>query len=60
MPIFRRSLVFCAAMLGLAGASAADPLKTCFLYSNPIGESYHPNTTGHSSGYAPLVRAVMG
>jgi lysophospholipase L1-like esterase len=28
--------------------------------SNPIGESYHPNRTGHSSGYAPLVRAVMG
>lgn len=28
--------------------------------SNPTGESYHPNTTGHSSGYAPLVRQVMG
>jgi lysophospholipase L1-like esterase len=28
--------------------------------SNPTGESYHPNTTGHSSGYAPLVRAIMG
>ncbi len=28
--------------------------------SNPVGESYHPNRTGHSSGYAPLVRAVMG
>ena len=28
--------------------------------SNPIGESYHPNTTGHRSGYVPLVRAVMG
>jgi lysophospholipase L1-like esterase len=28
--------------------------------SNPIGESYHPNRTGHSSGYAPLVRQVMG
>jgi lysophospholipase L1-like esterase len=27
--------------------------------SNPIGESYHPNRTGHSSGYAPLVRAIM-
>jgi len=27
--------------------------------SNPIGESYHPNRTGHSSGYAPLVRQVM-
>lgn len=28
--------------------------------SNPIGESYHPNRTGHKSGYKPLVRAVMG
>jgi lysophospholipase L1-like esterase len=28
--------------------------------SNPVGESYHPNQTGHSSGYAPLVRAVLG
>jgi lysophospholipase L1-like esterase len=28
--------------------------------SNPVGESYHPNRTGHSSGYAPLVRQVMG
>lgn len=24
------------------------------------GESYHPNKLGHSSGYAPLVRSVMG
>jgi hypothetical protein len=23
--------------------------------SNPISESYHPNRTGHSSGYTPLV-----
>jgi lysophospholipase L1-like esterase len=28
--------------------------------SNPVGESYHPNRTGHSAGYAPLVRAVIG
>lgn len=28
--------------------------------SNPTGESYHPNTTGHSSGYAPVVRAIVG
>jgi lysophospholipase L1-like esterase len=28
--------------------------------SNPVGESYHPNTSGHSAGYAPLVRQVMG
>lgn len=28
--------------------------------SNPVGESYHPNRTGHKSGYEPLVRAVIG
>jgi lysophospholipase L1-like esterase len=28
--------------------------------SNPISESYHPNRTGHRSGYVPLVRSVMG
>jgi lysophospholipase L1-like esterase len=28
--------------------------------SNPVGESYHPNKTGHSSGYLPLVRSVTG
>jgi lysophospholipase L1-like esterase len=28
--------------------------------SSPTGESYHPNTLGHSSGYAPVVRTVVG
>ena len=28
--------------------------------SNPVGESYHPNRSGHSAGYAPLVRSVTG
>lgn len=28
--------------------------------SNPIGESYHPNTSGHKLGFEPLVRSVMG
>ena len=28
--------------------------------SNPTSESYHPNRAGHSSGYLPLVRAVVG
>jgi lysophospholipase L1-like esterase len=28
--------------------------------SNPTGESYHPNRTGHSSGYLPLVRQAVG
>ena len=28
--------------------------------SNPTSESYHPNRTGHASGYTPLVRGVLG
>jgi len=28
--------------------------------SDPISESFHPNRSGHSAGYAPLVRGVMG
>lgn len=28
--------------------------------SNPVGESYHPNKLGHSSGYYPVVHAVTG
>ena len=27
--------------------------------SNPISESYHPNRTGHSSGYYPLVNPLL-
>jgi hypothetical protein len=27
---------------------------------HPISESYHPNRAGHRSGYAPLVRSVIG
>jgi len=27
--------------------------------SNPVGESYHPNRTGHSSGYVPLVSPLL-
>ena len=28
--------------------------------SNPIEESYHPNTNGHRLGYEPLVRGIIG
>ncbi len=27
--------------------------------SSPVGESYHPNKTGHSSGYVPLVSPLL-
>jgi lysophospholipase L1-like esterase len=28
--------------------------------SNPIGESYHPKTTGHANGYYPVVHSTTG
>jgi lysophospholipase L1-like esterase len=28
--------------------------------SNPVGESYHPKTTGHQYGYYPVVKGVTG
>ena len=28
--------------------------------SNPVGESYHPKTTGHANGYFPVVRNTTG
>jgi lysophospholipase L1-like esterase len=28
--------------------------------SSPISDSYHPNATGHASGYAPIVGAALG
>ncbi|MDQ3157063.1 MAG: hypothetical protein M3Q98_10115 [Actinomycetota bacterium] len=27
--------------------------------SNPTSDSYHPNKTGHASGYFPLVNALL-
>jgi hypothetical protein len=28
--------------------------------SNPVGESYHPKTTGHANGYYPVVHNTTG
>ena len=42
------------------GHAVCDDVEWLNGLSNPVGESYHPNRTGHSSGYTPLVRAVLG
>jgi lysophospholipase L1-like esterase len=42
------------------GHAVCDDVEWLNGLSNPVGESYHPNRTGHSSGYLPLVRAVTG
>jgi len=46
------------AFTGHAVCSSSPWLNGLNLFNT--GESYHPNRTGHSSGYVPLVRAIIG
>jgi lysophospholipase L1-like esterase len=42
------------------GHAICDDVEWLNGLSNPVGESYHPNTSGHSKGYYPVVKAVTG
>ena len=54
------NFIFKDAIPPFVGHAVCDSPEWVNGLSNPIGESYHPNRTGHSSGYTPLVRAVLG
>lgn len=41
------------------GHAVCDDVEWLNGLSNPIGESYHPNRTGHSSGYTPLISPLL-
>ena len=41
------------------GHAVCDDVEWLNGISNPIGESYHPNRSGHSDGYTPLVEAAL-
>ena len=41
------------------GHAVCDDVEWLNGLSNPISESYHPNRTGHASGYKPLVNALL-
>lgn len=41
------------------GHAVCDPVEWLNGLSNPVSESYHPNRTGHASGYAPLVGSAL-
>jgi hypothetical protein len=41
------------------GHAVCDDVEWVNGLSNPTGESYHPNRTGHASGYTPLVGAAL-
>ena len=54
------NFVFKDAIPPFVGHAVCDSPEWVNGLSNPISESYHPNRTGHSIGYTPLVRAVLG
>ena len=54
------NFVFKDAIPPFVGHAVCDSVEWLNGLSNPVGESYHPNRTGHASGYTPLVRAVLG
>jgi lysophospholipase L1-like esterase len=54
------NFVFKDAIPPFIGHAVCDSVEWLNGLSNPISESYHPNRTGQSSGYTPLVRAVTG
>jgi lysophospholipase L1-like esterase len=41
------------------GHAVCDDVEWLNGLSNPISESYHPNRTGHSSGYVPTVSPLL-
>jgi lysophospholipase L1-like esterase len=41
------------------GHAVCDSTEWINGLSNPVSESYHPNRTGHSSGYTPLVSTLL-
>ena len=54
------NFVFKDAIPPFIGHAVCDDVEWLNGLSNPVGESYHPNRTGHSSGYKPLVTSVTG
>ena len=52
--------VYKDAIPSFVGHAVCDNVEWINGLSNPVGESYHPNTTGHRSGYVALVRSVIG
>jgi lysophospholipase L1-like esterase len=54
------SFVFKDVIPPFVGHAICDSTEWLNGLSNPVGESYHPNKLGHSSGYTPVVRTVLG
>ncbi|SDU81238.1 GDSL-like Lipase/Acylhydrolase family protein [Microlunatus sagamiharensis] len=56
----RAGFTFANPAPAFAGHAVCDDAEWLNGLSSPTSESYHPNRTGHASGYAPLVGARLG
>jgi len=54
-----RGFAFANPTSRFVGHAVCDDVEWLNGLSNPISESYHPNRTGHASGYAPLVSPLL-
>jgi lysophospholipase L1-like esterase len=54
-----RSFTFANPTSGFVGHAVCDDVEWLNGLSNPVSDSYHPNRTGHSSGYLPLVSPLL-
>jgi len=54
-----KSFTFANPTSRFIGHAVCDDVEWLNGLSNPISESYHPNRTGHSSGYVPLVNPLL-
>ena len=51
----RDGFAFVDVRSAFTGHAVCDDVEWINGLSNPIRESYHPNTTGQANGYTPLV-----
>ena len=54
-----RSFTFANPTTRFVGHAVCDNPEWLNGLSNPVSESYHPNTAGHSSGYTPLISPLL-
>jgi lysophospholipase L1-like esterase len=54
-----RGFTFANPTSRFVGHAVCDDVEWLNGLSNPVSESYHPNRSGHSSGYTPLISPLL-
>ena len=54
-----RGFTFANPTSRFVGHAVCDDVEWLNGLSDPVGESYHPNRTGHSAGYTPMISPLL-